>query len=49
MTIYLVWTGYEEVEAAFFKKEDAEQWIKDYIVAHPTWSGHFSITDIEVK
>ncbi len=56
MTIYLVWTGYEDVEAAFFKEEDAEKWIDDFIQYHPTFGGYrprtrddFSITYIEVK
>lgn len=56
MIIYLVWTGYEDVEAAFFKEEDAERWIFDYIQKYRTFGGYrprtredFSITDIEVK
>jgi len=56
LTIYLVWTNYEDVEAAFFKKEDAEQWITEYIKDNTTYGGYrprersdFSITDIEVK
>lgn len=56
MLVYLVWTGYEDVEAAFFKKEDAEQWIVEYIRDNPTYGGcrprergDFSITEIEVK
>ena len=56
MIIHLVWTGYEDVEAAFFKKEDAEQWITEYIHNNPTnWGNRarvrsdFSITEIEVK
>jgi hypothetical protein len=56
VTIYLVWTGYEDVSAAFFKESDAEQWVTDYIRDHPTYGGYrlrergdFGITEIEVK
>ncbi len=55
-TIYLVWTGYEDVEAAFFDKEKAEQWVSEYIRDNPRYGGYrprtrndFSITEIEVK
>lgn len=55
-TIYLVWTGYEDAEAAFYKKADAEQWIAEYIRDNPRYGGYrprersdFSITEIEVK
>ena len=56
MIVYLVWTGYEEVEAAFFDKEKAEQWIIEYIRYNPRYGGYrlrersdFSITEIEVQ
>jgi hypothetical protein len=56
MTIYLVWTSYESVDAAFFHKEDAERWIDEYIRDNPTYGGYrprdrgdFGITHIEVK
>jgi hypothetical protein len=56
MTIYLVWTSYEDIEAAFFKEEDAERWVDDYLRKHPIYGGYrprdradFSIMDIEVK
>lgn len=54
-TIYLVWTGYEDVEAAFRDREDAERCITDYIRDHPTFAGRlrtrdeFSITEIELR
>jgi hypothetical protein len=55
-TIYLVWTGYEDVEAAFFTESDAEQWIVDYIRGNSIWGGYrlrlrsdFSIMPIEVE
>lgn len=54
--IYLVWTGYEDVEAAFFNKEDAERWVMDYIRDHPLHGfgrprlpSDLSITEIECK
>ena len=56
MIIWLVWTSYEDVDAAFFKKEDAERCVTDYIRDHPTYGGYrlrergdFGITSIEVK
>lgn len=56
MIVYLVWTGYEDVEAAFLKKKDAEQWIVEYIRDYPIYAGlrprvrsDFSITKIWVK
>lgn len=56
MIIWLVWTGYEDVDAAFFNKEDAERFVEDYIRDHPTYGGYrlrtradFGITDVEVK
>ncbi len=56
MIVFLVWTGYEEVEAAFFKREDAEEWVTDYIKQYPIFGGlrprersDFGITEIKVK
>jgi hypothetical protein len=54
--VYLVWTSYEDVEAAFYDERDAELWIEEYIREHPTYGGYrprekgdFGITEVEVK
>jgi len=54
--IWLVWVSYEEVEAAFFHKEDAERFVDEYIRQYPTYGGYrprtrgdIGITSIEVK
>lgn len=56
MKVWLVWTSYEDVEAAFFKEEDAEKFVTDYLIKHPTYGGYrprdrgdIGITDIEVQ
>lgn len=55
MIIYLVWSSYEDVEAAFLDKAKAEQWIDKYLQDNPTYGGYrdrtrddLSITDIEL-
>jgi hypothetical protein len=53
--VYLVWTGYEDVEAVFRHPEDAERCVTDYIRDHPTYMGKlrtrsdFSIIRMELK
>jgi hypothetical protein len=59
--VYLVWTGYEDVEAVFRHPEDAERCVCvcvcvcDYIRDHPTYRGKlrtrsdFSIIRMELK
>lgn len=56
MRIYLVWTGYEDVEAAFYKEEDADKFIDEYIAKHPKYGGYrdrvrgdFGVTDVELR
>ena len=53
MKIYLVWTGYEDVEAAFFKEEDAETFITEYLrnqpTNHPLNRSDISITEMDCK
>ena len=55
MIIYLVWTTYEDVEAAFFKKEDAEKWCVNYLKENPKYGyrdrtqDDFNITWIRVQ
>lgn len=56
MIIHLVWISYEDVDAAFYKLEDAEKYITDYINQNPTYGGYrtrersdFGVTEIEVK
>lgn len=55
MKIYLVWSGYEDVEAGFLKRENAEKCIGDLIKLNPTYGGYgertredFSITDLDI-
>jgi hypothetical protein len=55
MVIYLVWTGYEDVDAAFYKREDAEVWITKHIESNPRYGAlprtrdDYSIMDIEIQ
>lgn len=45
MEVYLVWTGYEDVEAVFLDPENGERWIIEYIRDHPTVGGRLRTRD----
>lgn len=55
MIIYLVWTGYEDVEAAFFRRDDAVVWIIQHMKDNPRYGAlprtrdHYDIMEIVVQ
>lgn len=45
MEVYLVWTGYEDVDAVYLNPENAERWITEYIRDHPIIGGKLRTRD----